>query len=366
MTARSGSSRRASRRALNPFSLSFLDIMSCGLGAVVLVFLLIKQADEATPQNLGAVQTDIEFERQKAVDLQARKSALEATRTRQAAELEQLNRTTQAARAAASAAERETSTIRTQIERARAEMSEAQEETANAALEIEEEGLRNYLIGLKVEGERIVILLDTSASMLATQIVDIIRLRNSPPARQRAAPKWTWAQDITQWLAARVPVRSDVRLLTFSTNTVDHSAGINWMSARDTEKLSAAVASATSTLPANGTNLEQALDAVAALRPAPDTVYLITDGLPTLHGDLSTFDLDNITSCYRSSRSTVTPKCRSEFFSRAMKKFYRRAPSVKVNVVLLPIEGDPAAALGYWVLANQNGGTFLSPREGWP
>lgn len=362
MSARS----RSSRRALTPFSLAFLDIMSCGLGAVILVFLLIKQADEATPQNLGAVQADIDFEREKAVDLQARKSALEATRTRQATELEQLNRATQAARTAASAAERETSAIRTQIEKARADMSAAEAETANAALNIEEEGLRNYLIGLKVEGERIVILLDTSASMLSAQIVDIIRLRNSAPERQRTAPKWTWAKDVTQWLAARLPVSSDIRMLTFSTGTVDHSAGLNWMSARDTAALSAAVASATGTLPADGTNLEQALDAVAALRPAPDTVYLITDGLPTLHGDLSTFDLDNITSCYRSNRSTVTPKCRGEFFSRAMRKFYRRAPNVTVNVILLPIEGDPGAALAYWLLANQNGGTLLSPREGWP
>lgn len=340
--------------------------MSCGLGAVVLVFLLIKQADESTPQNLGAVQADIEFERQKAVDLQARRNALDATARRQASDLDQINSATQAARAAASAAERETNTIRTQIERARAEMSEAEEETANANLEIEAEGNRNYLIGLKVEGERIVILLDTSASMLATQIVDIIRLRNSTPARQRTAPKWTRARDITKWLAARLPPRSDVRIMTFSTETTDHSAGVNWMRARDTMDLSTAVASATNALPANGTNLEQALDAVAALRPTPDAVYLITDGLPTLHGDLGTFDLDNITSCYRSNESTVTPKCRSEFFSRAMKKFYRRAPGVQVNVVLLPIEGDPAAALGYWLLANENGGTLLSPREGWP
>jgi len=49
-----------------------------------------------------------------------------------------------------------------------------------------------------------------------------------------------------------------------------------------------------------------------------------------------------------------------------MKKFYRRAPDMKVNVVLLPIEGDPEAAMAYWLLANQNGGTLLSPREGWP
>ncbi|NNM01135.1 MAG: hypothetical protein HKO62_10325 [Gammaproteobacteria bacterium] len=38
------------RRKLSPFSLSFLDIMSCGFGAVVLLFLIIKhQADVVVP-----------------------------------------------------------------------------------------------------------------------------------------------------------------------------------------------------------------------------------------------------------------------------------------------------------------------------
>jgi hypothetical protein len=356
----------AGRRQLNPFSLAFLDIMSCGLGAVILVFLLIKHADETVPRTQGVIVADIEIERATAEGLRDRKSTLEATLADRARARAEIDAEIDQARAATAEAERALADISAEIADVRADTPAVPDDAANAVLNIEAEGNRNYLIGLKVEGQRIAILLDTSASMLAERIVDILRLRNSSPATQRTAPKWAWGRNVTEWLAARVPSRSDVRVMTFSTDTVDHSAGRRWMSARATPELSAAVASAINTAPLGGTNLEQALDAVAALSPAPDTVYLITDGLPTLHGDIGTFDLDNITSCFRSNRNTVTPKCRGEFFTRAMKKFYRRAPDMKVNVVLLPIEGDPEAAMAYWLLANQNGGTLLSPREGWP
>ncbi len=36
------------RRGFEPFSLSFLDAMSCGLGAVILVFMIINHASERT------------------------------------------------------------------------------------------------------------------------------------------------------------------------------------------------------------------------------------------------------------------------------------------------------------------------------
>ena len=38
------------KREFNTFNLSFLDIMSCGFGAVVLVFLIIDHSIEDTPR----------------------------------------------------------------------------------------------------------------------------------------------------------------------------------------------------------------------------------------------------------------------------------------------------------------------------
>ena len=40
--------------------------------------------------------------------------------------------------------------------------------------------------------------------------------------------------------------------------------------------------------------------------------------------------------------------------------------SPPINIVLLPMEGDPAAPTYFWRLAQSTGGAFLSPSEDWP
>ena len=42
----------ARRRDFNAFSLSFLDIMSCGFGAVILIYLIINHATETVDQEI--------------------------------------------------------------------------------------------------------------------------------------------------------------------------------------------------------------------------------------------------------------------------------------------------------------------------
>jgi hypothetical protein len=39
---------------------------------------------------------------------------------------------------------------------------------------------------------------------------------------------------------------------------------------------------------------------------------------------------------------------------------------VPVNVILLPMEGDPLAPGAYWMLARRTNGAFLSPARDWP
>ena len=39
---------------------------------------------------------------------------------------------------------------------------------------------------------------------------------------------------------------------------------------------------------------------------------------------------------------------------------------IPVNVVLLPMEGDPMAPSAFWKLAIASGGSFISPSEDWP
>ena len=51
--------KQTQRRTFNPLNLSFLDIMSCGLGAVILVFLILKHGESISPQEEVRVENDI-------------------------------------------------------------------------------------------------------------------------------------------------------------------------------------------------------------------------------------------------------------------------------------------------------------------
>ena len=53
---------------------------------------------------------------------------------------------------------------------------------------------QQHLTGLMVNNERVVVLLDSSASMLSSNLVEIIRLRASNPQIQLQAQKWVSAR----------------------------------------------------------------------------------------------------------------------------------------------------------------------------
>ena len=67
------------------------------------------------------------------------------------------------------------------------------------------DGDRQYLTGLKVGGERILILLDASASMLGATIVNVIRRRNLPEEVRIRSPKWQQAVSTVDWLTTQFP-----------------------------------------------------------------------------------------------------------------------------------------------------------------
>ena len=63
-----------------------------------------------------------------------------------------------------------------------------------------------------MKGKRILVLLDTSASMMDEDVVKIIQLRNQPEAARRAAPKWRRALDMVEWITAQLPDNSQFQV----------------------------------------------------------------------------------------------------------------------------------------------------------
>ena len=124
-----------------------------------------------------------------------------------------------------------------------------------------------------------------------------------------------------------------------------------WLETRDPNALNDALRKLREVIPQDGTSLENAFIALNAMQPAPDNVIMITDGLPTQGAGAPLL------------RKTVNGDQRVDLFEKAWRKYPRRIP---FNVILMPMEGDPAAPTAYWAAARATGGSFLSPSKDWP
>ena len=345
---------RKKRQATAAFNLSFLDIMSCGFGAIVLLFLIMKHSEISAPNAEEArLQRDIA---DRYIRLETLEQQIEGLNTAIAAE-EDASATMRAQIAAlvaalskAKAANEDTSKLIAQ-QRAALEASQkrAEEQKKADIVETRGDGEKRYLTGMQVDGSRIVLLLDRSASMVDKKLVDIIRRRAMGGRALTNAPKWNQAQDALRWLVNNLPERSNVQILSFSDTVTNHGNG--WIKVTESEKLARVTNDALSVTPSAGTNLQQALSAVGRLSPGADSVYLITDGLPTLSPGAKT-------------DGAVSGKKRTKYFSDAIKALPSRSPPI--NVILLPLEGDPYAPYAYWQLAYATGGRMLSPAGDWP
>jgi len=75
---------------------------------------------------------------------------------------------------------------------------------------------RQYLTGLRMGGKRVVILVDTSTSMLDRTIVNIIRRRNMSPEQQRQAPKWKQLVNTVDWITTQIEQGTQVQIFGFN------------------------------------------------------------------------------------------------------------------------------------------------------
>jgi hypothetical protein len=359
------------RRRLTVFSLSFLDVMSCGFGAVVLIFLIINHSTEeqskTVSKDLLAEVRMLDYQVQQGekdlfqllerMDLVDRRLAdsdqqLASTRTaieRRREDFESLEKESLAQVESVNALKTDVNTREQELERLRA-LEQANQGGRIRA--VAGEGDRQYLTGLKIGGKHILVALDTSASMLDDRIVNVIRRRNMDDERKRKAPKWQRAVRTVEWIGAQLPLDANFQIYGFNTaaRTLIPDAEPGWIPLGEGRELDAGMQAVRSAVPAGGTSLVSLVDAINAMSPPPDNVYLIIDSLPTQGS--------------REPRgSTVTGRERLELYSDAVAKLPKQMP---VNVIMFPMEGDPMASAAYWNLARTTGGSFLSPSKDWP
>ncbi len=360
------------RRSGNAFSLAFLDVMFCGFGAVILFFMIInantyERREKINYEVTGEVRKlDVEI-------LEAKKFLVELTNSLQEVDdqlVETKGKTHQVIekikkeKIQLARLDKDTLAKLKSIEALKADLRSIEEENnrleggAEAQLEGDRlrefsgQGQRQYLTGLKMGGERILILVDSSASMLADRIINVLRFRNLPAGERVRAAKWQQVLFTVDWITTRIPSSSQFQIYAFNEEVtpVYKEDSKQWLDGSNGKHLNTAVNNLFATAPEKGTNLYKAFESINELSPPPDNIYLLTDGLPTK-------------SSSTNFGTTVSAKQRKKHYRKALDKLPGGIP---VNVILFHMEGDPEASGEFWKLAQYTNGAFFSPSKDWP
>jgi len=345
--------------------------MSCGFGAVILIYLIINHATETTvkevnrdvlaelrmldyqvligEENLVEEKKALDEQRKKLTETERALAEIDSEIQDQADTLQKLDADTIAKIQNANKLKSDIKVQEEEIRRLRA--AEAESAGGNVRA-VEGEGDRQYLTGLKVGGKRIVIAVDTSASMLDHTLINVIRRRNMSDEKKQAAPKWRRTVSTVDWLVAQLPLASQFQIVQYNqtADSLVSPGDMTWKEIDSPTILNKTVERLEDTIPAGGSSLENLFREISKLKPVPDNLYLIADGLPT-QGNKPP------------RATTVSHSERIALFREAV----QHAPSpMTVNVIMFPMEGDPAASASYWSLALARGGSFLSPSRDWP
>jgi hypothetical protein len=362
------------RRKTEIFSMSFLDCITCAFGSVVLVYTLIsaqgglRKVSESKTQRAEVTKLEEQVLEGYQHLVQLRNSMLqtddekvktEGLGTRVLSETERL-------KIELADSDKETLSRREAIERLKADLRSLEQgarrlegattdpsATGTRVRGFIGTGDRQYLTGLKVGGNHILLLIDVSASMLDETVVNILRMRNMSDTRKLMSDKWRRTLSTVDWIASQLPLESEFQVYAFNTKTwaLTPSSDGKWLKVNDPNALGEAMQALHKIVPKDGTSIENAITALNALNPKPDNVIMITDGLPTQGASAPLI------------RKTIDGDDRLKLFERAFAKYPRNVP---FNVILMPMEGDPNAASAFWVASRATGGSFLSPSKDWP
>ncbi len=351
--------------------------MCCGFGAVVLLVMIL---NGQTLQRREGAQKDLKAEiervtllkeyatahldelREEIKEVELQEGELRGKAEHIKKEISKNNQDNETADQQAKKDKEEVEAIQKEISelKKKREQKEAQansQATDGSQIGFDGEGQRQYLTGLKLGGERTLILVDVSASMLDETLVNVIRRKLMDTSIRRRSSKWLRVVRSLHWIVANLKANKSFQVYFFNTKAWPAVKGSEqrWLNSSDPNSLDEAVAIARRIGPKGGTSLHVAFDVIKKMNPKPDSVILLTDGLPTQGATqiLST----------RSIPKSISGDERQKLFDLAVKRLPEGVP---INTLLFPIEGDPGAASSYWELAIKTHGSFITPSRDWP
>lgn len=350
------------RRETEIFSLSFMDCICCGFGAILLIFIL-------------TAGLKVDFSEQDLRDLQKRVKELEKAIVQEESELKRLGHPTSVpsinlqAVIAENASDREkavfqqaslqdltkqTLEMQQTLEQVRTEIQMLPTEE-DQPVPIPEVDRRQYLTGVKLDGdgaEYILFVVRASGSMLGESLDEAIARLGDPDFKKREAPKWQRVIKAMDWMVATLGPKTKFNVLLFNDEAKlllpDQRDG--WVERANKSEVREALDRLRLVVPQGSANMERAFTAVRYLPHLPDVIVLLTDGLPT-------------TSDSAPNNGDADDNDRIRFFRHAQRQL---PPRIPVSTILFPMTGDPGAPALFWELAGSTRGALVSPSASWP
>jgi hypothetical protein len=350
---------KGKRRETEVFSMSFMDCICCGFGAVLLLFIL------TTGQKADHSDIDIE-------ELKQRVAEMEKEITKERDSLEKLARPESLSEIELAEVQEQNRQVRRRAEEQEQELKRLLRELL--ALKNEEAKLyadlksmpadepppvpipnidrRQYLTGVQMEGSHVLFVVRASGSMLGDTIDEAAGRLEDPEFKKREAPKWQRVVRAMHWLIASLPPDTNFQILLFNDDALPlvPDRGEGWVSRDDRVGVQGVLSRLKQAVPKGSANLERAFNHIRYMPTLPDAVVLLTDGLPTASESSPASD-------------TTDDDTRMLYLRQAVRQL---PPRIPVSTILFPTSGDPGAPALYWELAGFTKGALVSPSVDWP
>ena len=206
---------------------------------------------------------------------------------------------------------------------------------------------KNYLSGLRLQGPKVLILLENSGSMLAKDAKSALKIIRNGKSEQ--SEKWLRAKAAVRAVLAALPKGTKVAVLQMNQKATLLSGTMEnpYMDPYDNSELIPLLDRLDGLNASGGSNLLNALTVIKKLSDRPNSLLLIGDGLPTAPNP---------------TNKSLSEGDRVKLFNRAMSA----RPNFPFNTILFFFEGDPSAAALFWKLGSRTGGITLVPDNDWP
>ena len=348
------------RREVELFSLSFMDCICCGFGAILLIFILTtgqkatfdrKELTELR-ERVGRLTKDTRVEKDEVerlakslavIDLDLRglrdQKAQEESRVTEREKQMQLLL-------------REVSTLKDIMAKLMEEKAALPTQEEPAPVPVPNVDRRQYLTGVRLEGDYVLFLVRASGSMLAETIDEATALLEEPDYKKRETPKWQRVVRGLEWMLANLGPETRFQIVFFNEEVTPilPTRPDDWFSPKDKQTMSEILGRLHEVVPHGSANMERAFMSVRAMNRLPASIVLFTDSLPTASDSLV-------------SDGVIDDDTRVRFFHAARRQIPVRIP---VSTILFPLDGDPAGPALYWELANKTQGALVSPAKSWP